>query len=81
VVGWMSCVAFTRYVLGLPVAFRGSSGSAADTATLSAKSRFFSNTACTVDSSSGKMKLLPVPPPPVRRVSSSGVQPRMPYSA
>ena len=80
-VGSMSTVAFTRYVLGLLSELRGSSGSFADTATLSAKSRFLRNTPWTLSSSSGKTKLLWQPmPPPVPHSSSSGVQPSTPYA-
>ena len=82
----MSGEALVWYCVSSAVALRGRSGrsrSSVVAATLRAKSRFFSKTASTMLSSSGKVKPEPpeqnVPPPAVSHSSSSGVQDIAPY--
>ena len=82
----MSGEALVWYCVSSAVALRGRSGrsrSSVVAATLRAKSRFFSKTASTMLSLSGKVKPEPpeqkVPPPAVSHSSSSGVHDIDPY--
>ena len=82
----MSGEALVWYCVASAVALRGRSGrsrSSVVAATLRAKSRFFSKTASTLPSSSGKVKPEPplqkVPPAAVSHSSSSGVHDIEPY--
>ncbi len=84
--GSMSGEPLTWYWVSSSVALRGRSGrsrSSVVAATLRAKSRFFSNTASTLPSSSGNVNPEPpeqnVPPAAVSHSSSSGVQLIDPY--